>query len=239
LAGQTVRVVVKTTKATAKADVEKAVEQALRVQYKEMMGPLGPPVATTVAEIVGQKAEEVVAVDYLAGRTLIVYDADLYPDERVLEDKRRIYENTWPKKSVVFVKFRSYFEPTLMDAYYEEWLKRQGKFTEERATFERIGIMMHGARILDETGKTIREPGLVRGANLYPVTPKELFGVVEKYLKPGGDLWLLVCAQYQRAWDRELEKAGCDFNVIIYPGGGKDFFYETDAAPFIDDLLGL
>jgi len=57
--GQTVRVVVKTTKATAKADVEKAVEQALRVQYKEMMGPLGPPVAAKVAEIMGQKAEEV------------------------------------------------------------------------------------------------------------------------------------------------------------------------------------
>ncbi len=83
------------------------------------------------------------------------------------------------------------------------------------------------------------DPALQRGANLYPVEPKELFGVVAKYLKPGGDLWLLVCAQYQSAWEEELEKAGCNFEVIIYPGAGKDFLYENDAAPFIDDMLGL
>jgi hypothetical protein len=37
-----------------------AVEQAIQTHYKEMMGPLGPPVAAKVAEIVGQKAEELV-----------------------------------------------------------------------------------------------------------------------------------------------------------------------------------
>ena len=239
MAGQTVRVIVKTTAANAKKDVEEAVERAAQGPLKEIMGPFAAPVAAQVGEIIGAKAEEVVAVDYLAGRTLIVYDADLYPDERVLEDKRKIYENTWPDKTVVFVKFPSYFEPTLMDSYYEGWLSRQGKSTDDKATFDRIGIMMHGTRVVDEEDRPTGDPALQRGVNLYPVEPKELFGVVAKYLKPGGDLWLLVCAQYQHRWEEELEKAGCSFDVIVYPGGGEDFLYEDDAAPFIDDVLGL
>lgn len=240
MAGQKViSFTVSTTPDNAASDVQAKATQKFKEELPEILGRLAAAVGPKVAEIMGRKAEEAVAVDYLAGRTLIVYDADLYPDERVLEDKRKIYENTWPDKTVVFVKFPSYFEPTLMDSYYEGWLSRQGKSTDDKATFDRIGIMMHGTRVVDEEDRPTGDPALQRGVNLYPVEPKELFGVVAKYLKPGGDLWLLVCAQYQRRWEEELEKSGCDFDVIIYPGGGEDFLYEKDAAPFIDDVLGL
>ncbi len=234
-----IKVVVQTTTGNAARDVSAAVTQAVKAQLPEILGPVAAPLAPVLGEIMGQKAAEEVAVDYLAGRTLIVYDADLYPDERVLGDKRKIYENTWPDKTVVFVKFHSYFEPTLMDSYYEEWSSRQGQPTDDKVVFDRIGIMVHGARIVYEEDSLPAEPALSRGANLYPVEPRELFRVVAKYLKPGGDLWLLVCGQYLSEWEEELEKAGCNFDVIIYPGGGGDFRYEEDAAPFIDDLLGL
>jgi len=112
--GQTVRVVVKATKGTEKKAVEAAVEQALRVQYKEMMGPLGPPVAAKVAEIMGQKAEEVVygevyvpsydeeyywfEVNYLSG--LDIPYQELGADEATRKEGINIIKEAYAEKGV-------------------------------------------------------------------------------------------------------------------------------------------
>ncbi len=114
MAAQTVRVVVRTTAANAKENVERAVEQALRAQYKEMMGPLGPPLAAKVAEIMGQKAEEVVygevyipsydeeyywfEVNYLSG--LDIPYQELGADEATRKEGINIIKETYAEKGV-------------------------------------------------------------------------------------------------------------------------------------------
>ncbi len=251
MAGQTVRVVVKATKGRTKEDVERAVEQALRVQYKELMGPLGPPVAGKVAEIVGQKAEEVLVGkdDKVQGPLTCV----IMPGrENVLPDDGEMYVPQWYN-----VNF--YEDPGIKSILTEfERLRLKGEII-AHAEYAHSDASSIGAGIascstqreggpgtgpfwpfMEEQGlrfdrviifthaKPSRGPG--RYARDYPsggpnisegITPDMVYNEVGPYLKEGGELYVVACGQWQTEWEGYAAHAGASFFVTVWPGEGR------------------
>ena len=240
MAGQTVRVIVKTTKGTARKDVEKAVEQALRVQYKDMMGPLGPPVAGKVAEIMGQKAAEVVSTGrgvggYRQFTCFIEAEWDIKnadTREIILRDTARVLETAEREgHKIEFIYFNMPFNPESIAAQ----ISASDTYVKYGA-FDRMVIYHHGAQIIYH-GQEM--PGL-RGQSKYKpfkyfavVPAYEIFEVLGPFVKPGGYFWIWGCGQKYALWQAEADKYGYDLKVRVYPEN-EDHDYAKHIAPFVD-----
>jgi len=240
VAGQTIRVVVRTTKGTAKEDVERAVEQALRGQYGELMGPLGPPVAAKVAEIMGHKAEDALGAGSAVGEynqltCFIEAEWDIKnadTREIILRDTARVLETAEREgHKIEFIYFNIPFNP--------ESIAMQISASEayvEYGPFDRIVIYHHGAQII-YAGREM--PGL-RGQSkyepfkYYAVVPAyEILEVLAPFVKPGGYFWIWGCGQKYALWQAEADQYGYDLKIRVYPEN-QEHDYAKHIAPFVN-----
>jgi hypothetical protein len=145
MAGQTVRVVVKTTAANAKKDVEEAVERAAQGPLKERMGPLAAPVAAQVAEIMGRKAEEVVVQRETTKRTLFIYDDFVlgwYPELDAVKDY--VSSEMQPRgKTIEYVEVEGGIRVDSLLNKYSRYLEAGGMSLAEAPKFDRVAILVH------------------------------------------------------------------------------------------------
>jgi len=249
--GQTVRVVVKTTKATAKADVEKAVEQALRVQYKEMMGPLGPPVAAKVAEIMGQRAEEVTTSP--EGKTSGPLTCVIMPGRENVplpggiisrQDWRSVNFYEDPGIKLILAEFEALRRTGEIIAYAEYYHYNASSIGEGIAacTTQREGdpgtgpfwpfmveqglrfdriIVFTHAKMSLGPGRDARDPSSV-GPNISGwIIPEMVYGEVGPYLKESGELYVIACGQWQTEWEKPATQGGASFFITVWPGEGR------------------
>jgi len=237
---QTVRVVVRTTAENSKESVERAVEQALRVQYKGNMGPLGPPVAAKVAEIMGQKAEAVVGPDPAGdvyNQITCFIEAEWHiknadTREIILRDTARVLETAEREgHKVDFIYFNIPFNPESIAAQISgsETFVKYGPF-------DRMVIYHHGAKIIYAG----REMAGLRGQSqyepykYYAVVPAyEILEVLSPFVKPGGYFWIWGCGQKYALWQAEADMYGYDLKIRVYPEN-EDHDYAKHIAPFID-----
>jgi hypothetical protein len=246
-----VRVVVRTTAANAKEDVERAVEQALRVQYKEMMGPLGPPVAAKVAEIMGQKAEEVVVEAEKKGEgpfTCVIMPGrrNVPPPSGIItkEDWSTVNFYEDPGIKSILAEFESFKREGEVIAYAEYYYfdpssvgagiaacntQREGgpgtgpfwPFMEERGLKFDRIIIFTHAKRSLGPGRSARDYPL-GGPNIYSgITPDRVYREVGPYLTEGGELYIIACGQWQAEWEGYAGYLGTNFFVTVWPGEGR------------------
>ncbi|MGD8719474.1 MAG: hypothetical protein PVH29_11730 [Candidatus Zixiibacteriota bacterium] len=225
---RTVRVAVRTTAGNAKEDVEKAVDQALRVQYKEMMGPLGPPVAAKVGEIMGQKAEEVCR-GWLTGRNCFLLASSDLEGTDVEVAYNKLLDA--PGKGYIgyIITWTGDFNPGLIRDRILDYYEQKGIKPESIRKCNRIGIMVHG----HAAGAAVAKR-LLGG----PVYADEIFDAVEPFIEPGGELWLFICRGEQYLWDEAISASKRDFKVVVWPGENRDCIFERDIEPYIGPMLG-
>lgn len=255
-AQKVIRVKVTTTAATAEKDVKEAVEQALRVQYKENMGPVGAPVAAEVAGIMGQKAEEVVQSEK-SERTLFIYDdfiLDWYPELEAVKDYVRA-EMQPRGKTIEYVEVKGGIMVDNLLNKYKSHLEASGMSLADAPKFDRVAVLIHAVGIIrgytpEGEERSYEWPGLESyrprevpedwERPFPPVEAHELYAAVKQIIKEDGELWVFTCGLTQEQWDRaegywEREKGGEAgyFTIEIIPGTGADCLPRKDMPEYI------